>query len=1027
MSTDAWPDVWTSAVDSAAATTAGLSPSSFERMSAPPDAVTGPGFHPDASTDAGISSDSPVTHPALDGDPEATRLGGAAGSRPILDDSPGPLSPGQPFGARYHIVRLLGIGGMGAVYQAWDAELGVIVAMKVIRPEVAADPDATALLERRFKQELLLARQVTHKNVVRIHELGEIDGIKFITMPFIEGEELATIIRREEKLPIERVLKIARGIATGLAAAHAAGVVHRDLKPANIMVEKGDEPMIMDFGIARSTGGPNPPPADIGGAVRPASRTVGQTIVGAVVGTVQYMAPEQARAEPVDQRADIYAFGLILYDMLLNQQRARGADTAIAELTSRMQSAPPAPRSIDPGIPEPLNRIVVQCIQPDAAKRFQNTPELVAALNRLDERGKLLPVVRRVTRRLVAAVGVVMISLLALTYWLVRPEPVLVQPDAMSVLVANFDNRTGNEAFTGTLETAMGTALEGASFVNLYSRGTARNLIEELDPGRPLDVSMARLIAAREGIRVIVGGTVDRDRSGYTLQVEAIDPANGNVLSTTRAEAPSPERMLVAINTAAATLRGALGDTTPESVRMAAAETVTTSSLEALQAYVQAQELAASRKDQEALDAFRKAVTLDPNFGRAYAGMGVTYFNLRDMANARTAFDRALKLLDRMSDRERYRTLGSYYLGVALNYVKAVETYEALVKLFPADEVAHANLSLAYLYTGDVPHAIEQVREVLKLNPRSASDRYNLAIQLVYAGDVEGALTEGERAIKDSPTYEQPFLPVALATLYKGDLDGARATYARVEQISAFGASLGRLGRADLLLYRGLYRDALPLLLQSIALDEKAGNTNLLGPQYVALAETHLALGQKAQAVAAARKAAGLSEHESVRFPAALVLVEAGRDAEAEKIAVEMENTLQSHMTAYAELIGAAIAVRDERYGRAVELFRSSLKRRDTWLGRFLLGKLYVTTGRSIEAIAELDTCMKRYGEAADVFFYDFPTAHYLPPLYYYLARAQADLGVANATENYERFLALRSDAMPADPLVPEVRKRLGR
>jgi tetratricopeptide (TPR) repeat protein len=216
------------------------------------------------------------------------------------------------------------------------------------------------------------------------------------------------------------------------------------------------------------------------------------------------------------------------------------------------------------------------------------------------------------------------------------------------------------------------------------------------------------------------------------------------------------------------------------------------------------------------------------------------------------------------------------------------------------------------------------------------------------------------------------------------------------------------------------------MLQHSIALDEKAANTNLLGPQYVALAETYVALGQTTQSVGAARKAASLSEHESVRFPAALVLVEAGRNAEAEKIALSMENTLQAHMTAYAELVGAAIAMREERHGRAVELIRTSLKRRDTWLGRFLLGKLYVQTERYIEAIAELDTCMKRYGEAADVFFYDFPTAHYLPPLYYYLARAQAALGVANAKENYERYLALRSDALPPDPLVVEVRKRLG-
>jgi predicted Zn-dependent protease len=156
------------------------------------------------------------------------------------------------------------------------------------------------------------------------------------------------------------------------------------------------------------------------------------------------------------------------------------------------------------------------------------------------------------------------------------------------------------------------------------------------------------------------------------------------------------------------------------------------------------------------------------------------------------------------------------------------------------------------------------------------------------------------------------------------------------------------------------------------------------------------------------------------------VLVEARRDAEAEKIAVAMENTLQSHMAAYAQLVRAAIAVRDKRLGPAVELFRESLKRRDTWLGRFMLGRLYVDTGRYTEAIGELDACRKRYGEAGDVFFYDFPTARYLPPLYYYLARAQEALGSADAKANYERFLALRGDADPRDPLAADAKKRLG-
>ncbi len=318
----------------------------------------------------------------------------------------GPLTIGQQFGSRYHILKQLGIGGMGAVYQAWDSELEVAVALKVIRPEVTRDPVAAQDLERRFKQELLLARQVTHKNVVRIHDLGEINGIKYITMSFVEGSDLSTVLR-DEKLTVPRVLAIAREIAAGLQAAHEAGVVHRDLKPANVMIEH-DHAIIMDFGIARSTsrGAPPPRPATTtGAALTPAVEDeltrVAATVVGEVIGTIEYMAPEQARGEHVDQRADVYAFGLIVYDMLVGKRRSEHAVSAVGELQKRLAQTPPSVRTLVPAVPEALDALVTKCVEPDPAKRYQTTAELVAALDLLDDNGKLKPK-KRVVRMPVA-------------------------------------------------------------------------------------------------------------------------------------------------------------------------------------------------------------------------------------------------------------------------------------------------------------------------------------------------------------------------------------------------------------------------------------------------------------------------------------------------------------------------------------------------------------------------------------------------------------------------------------------------
>jgi serine/threonine protein kinase len=406
----------------------------------------------------------------------------------------GPLEVGQKFG-RYLIIKLLGLGGMGAVYRAWDEELGVGVAVKIIRPEIATDPELARDLEKRFKRELLLARQVTHPNVVRIHDMGEINGIKFITMPYLDGQELSAILKKHEGgLPVEQILTVARGVVSGLIAAHRAGVVHRDLKPANIMVESGTgQALIMDFGIARSAGSGEAPAAP--GAKAPQDPAdAGLTMAGAIIGTLEYMAPEQFRGEAVDHRADIYAFGLILYDLLTGKTRRGKGRTAFEEAARRTKKPLPPLAEVKPDVPAPLERIVTRCIQPDPAARYATTEELEADLERLDEHGNLKPVPKRFTKTSIALLATAILAALAGTWQLARSRVPAEPPPAMSVLVADFADRTGVESAggekgslvaPGTLETAMGTALEGASFVNLYSRGTAHDLIEKLDPGRP--------------------------------------------------------------------------------------------------------------------------------------------------------------------------------------------------------------------------------------------------------------------------------------------------------------------------------------------------------------------------------------------------------------------------------------------------------------------------------------------------------------------------------------------------------------
>ncbi len=965
--------------------------------------------------------DSPAPRTNAAGD-DVTQLVGTAVSD---GDAQGPLRPGQAFGGRYHIVKLLGIGGMGAVYQAWDDELGVIVALKVIRPEAASDPEAAQALERRFKQELLLARQVTHKNVVRIHDLGEVLGIKYITMPFVDGKDLASILEHDGALLLPRALKIARTLASGLAAAQAAGVVHRDLKPANIMIDADGEALIMDFGIARSTGARAIAEAPDGRYVAPSA---GHTVVGAIVGTVQYMAPEQAQAHPVDHRADIYAAGLIIYDMLGGRVRLERAESAIAELTSRTLAPPPSLIAINPAVSEPIDRIVRRCLQPDPAARYASAQELLADLDRLDDAGRLRRRDRQVTRKMAAAAVTVFAAALAGTWWAARPPAPIVEPTPVSVLIADFENGTGDPVFSGAVEQALSIAIEGASFISAYPRPQARKIAEQLNPGAAIDEKMAHLIARREALNIVVAGSIRRDGTKYALAVRAVDPAKGEggtPIATAAATAPDKATVLETVARLAARLRRDLGDTASAADREKPSETFTAASIDAMRAYVRGQDLQVAGKLPEALAAYQQAVAFDSGFGRAYNGMAGVYSNLKQSAKADESFQQALKYLNRMTEREKYATLGGYYLLISRNYEKAIENYEALVSKYPADRGGHGNLALAYLNVRKVDKAVAGVRKALALEETNLLQRMNYAIYSMYAGDFKTAIDESRKIPKDNWLHAIALFTVARAAAAAGDSGAAESTLGELAATGALGASLAKTLQADLAMYSGRYQAAIATLRPAAAAAEAAGDRDGAAGSLLLLAEALAASGQRAQAISAAARATELTSSESVLFPAALLLLELGETRRAETVAATLVNQLQTHTTSYAGLITAQLALQRKRLPDAMQGFREAQKGYDSWFARSLLARASFEAKQYPEALAEFELCLKRKGEVTDVFFADSATLRYLPPVYYWLARTQEALQNPEAAENYRRYVDIRKNTEGADPLLADARARL--
>ena len=916
---------------------------------------------------------------------------------------------------RYEILEILGQGAMGAVYKAKDRELDRWVAIKVVQPELVNSP---AILKR-FKQELILARQITHRNVVRIFDIGETDGMKFITMEYVDGGDLKSVIVERGKLPPEAAVGIIRQICSALEAAHAEGAVHRDLKPQNIMIDHTGRVVVMDFGIASSKDLP------------------GMTMTGALMGTPEYMSPEQAKGEKTDMRADIFAVGIIFYEMLTGKVPFK-SDTVVETMFKRTRERAVPPVNLDHSIPIEANRVVMKCLEISAADRYQNVKELSQDLDTLDLQKKIsgLELVRSRVRRqskflaaFAAVIAIVLIGVIAGVFLRGRFSPETATAHApVTVLVADFNNATGDAVFTGTLESMSITAMEEAPFVNMYGRGQAQRLLARLENGATkLDEPAARKIAIREGISVILAGSIVREGSAYQISVRAIDAVTGKVIATKQMSAANTGLVLGSIGRLIAPVRTALGDTTPESAQLSAAETYTTGSLEAAHAYALGQESLGFGKQPDAIRYYEQAIELDPNLGRAFAGLAVANFNLKDLSRADTYYKKALNSLDRMSEREKFRTLGGYYLGVANNFDQAIETLRKLTVAFPADAAAWNNLSTGYKRIGKMAEAADASRRAVEISPDNPSRRYNYAANSLAAGDLTTASAEANRILQKDSTFPYAYLPLALSALLRGDPATAAESYGRLEKLSPPGPSLSKMGQADLDLYAGRHQDALVILLPAIQVDEQELSGEL-AHKLIALAEAYSALGRNTEAAAAADKAVRASDlDDGIHFLAARTLVDIGQYAKAQQLAKNLSAKLQQQTKSLSLMITGDIALKQGRVSEAVDAYREARKLHDSWMVHFLLGKAYVEATHFPEGLAELDSADKRGSETADLFDSNTTSLRYLPPLYYWLGRAHEGLGAVDAARKaYLRYTAIRQNADAADKILADTKRRLG-
>ncbi|HSD68886.1 MAG TPA: tetratricopeptide repeat protein, partial [Woeseiaceae bacterium] len=473
----------------------------------------------------------------------------------------------------------------------------------------------------------------------------------------------------------------------------------------------------------------------------------------------------------------------------------------------------------------------------------------------------------------------------------------------------------------------------------------------------------------------------------------------------------------------AADMREELGDDSIDRDRMAAKETFTAASLEAAKSYTTAQDLQILGKDDEAIAHYAKAVELDERFGRAYSGWALSAFNLGRTDEANALWEKALMYMDTMTERERLRTLGLYYSVVTRNYPKAIESYEALVAKYPADDSAHNNLAVLNFFMLDFDAALAEGRKVLEVYPNVAIYRGNYVLYSMYAGDFATAVSEAQKLLESEPGYFKAWLPIAAQALSINDTGAARQAYESMKATGEQGAATASLGLADTAIFSGDFRQARSILESEVENDISSGNQYIAAAKYMAIADSHDGEGDLESAVAAVTKALGVSNSEPWVIGAALIYLSAGQPAQAQLIADKLANELQPQSRAYGLMIKGLMASQQGRHVEAIETLTQGIALADLWLLRYGLGKAYVAAGYHAEALDEFMTCLERHGEATSLFLDDLPTYRYMAPLRYWLGLAQDGLGMkAAAAENFQSFVALRPNG---GSLVEDAKLRL--
>jgi tetratricopeptide (TPR) repeat protein/tRNA A-37 threonylcarbamoyl transferase component Bud32 len=930
--------------------------------------------------------------------------------------------------SHYRLLRQLGEGGMGQVYLADDALLDRRVALKFVRRDDLADPAA----HKRLLREARAAASLDHPFICKIFEVGESDEGPFIAMEYLDGQ---TLEQRLESGPLGtgEALQVAGEIAEALAAAHSHGIVHRDLKPSNVMLTADGHVKVMDFGIAKRV------------AYEPAATTRSTvSTVDVVAGTLLYMSPEQILGNPITPASDLFALGVVLDEVLTGTHPFK-RQTTLATATAIAHEPAPRIQISKPGAGE-IDAVIQRLLAKDPSGRYGSADEVVAALRQLaiDSRSREPNTTTRgaLRRTWLVLSSVTLIVLVAAIGWLfLRPGPALAFQERDWIVIAALENKTTEKSFDSAIESALTVALRQSRYVNVLPRSRIVDAIRMTGrpESAPLDETLASEVAVREGARAVLACSLASAGDDYTIDARLVDPRTHRSVMAGAIHARNRGDILPALDTLAGRIRHQLGESLESiSQQNTALPMATTASLEALKLFVEGRQLA-GRDAQAGYNLIREAVRIDPDFAMAHADLAMNASLHGDRATAEQHFDRALKLIDRLTVRERLwiQALAQDSRG---NREEAVDAYRAYLSRYPDDADAWYRLGWTLMATLSRPaDAIEPFTNVLRINPASPGAYSNLATCYQLLGKNEDSLKNYERAFQLRPAmltggflnHQYGFTLVAV-----GRVDDARRVFEKMAAESDRDKqATGERSLALLDMYQGRYRDAINHLGSAILLNRSYHNALGELRNRLFIAGAAQALGdhrrfaselREADRLTAAQKLdpgivsdAGCYYARDGQIRAARRVLEAIVAGLADRTAMSSVNRSSRNDEATVDILQGEIALAEGKWQEAIPLFEVSLK--------------LMPSGDGAEPLARAYVAGKRWDDAARMYARLAAMQSLGNEQQEWIQRSRVELGKIyerqgkrqEARSMYQQCLDRWKDADPDLPLLVEAKRLL--